>query len=110
MVSVAKETSSGFSIIAGYTDVFVLALYHFDKQQLKVPVIIELTVQDRAKIDISTTVETKKTIVSDLPAVHALSGCDIVSICNGIDKATSFKVILSKTCQVNSVGDETAEF
>lgn len=47
--------------------------------------------------------------MSDLPAVHALSGCDTVSICHSIGKGTAIKVLKSQKCPVNSIGEETAD-
>ena len=79
-------------------------MYHFGQQQLKVPVIMEYTVQNHAFIDINATVEANKNIVSDLPAIHALpGGCNTVSVYKGI-KATAIKVMKSKKCKVCFVG------
>ena len=75
-----KKRRVAFQSINDGTYAFVLAMFHFDQQQLEVPVKMESTVQNRAIIDINATVEANQNIVSDLPAIHALLGCDTVSV------------------------------
>ena len=93
MVSVTNEVGHGISILSDDTDVFVLALYHFQKEQISVPVIMESPVQDRAVIDINATVDANSGIVEELPSAHALSGCDTVTCCKSIGKSTAVRIL-----------------
>ena len=110
MVHAASQTDSCVSVISDDTDVFVLLLYHYFKEKLTGLVVMESPVQGRAIIDIRTTVNANKDIISDLPAAHALSGSDTTACYYGIGKGTVVKVLRSKTTLIPSLGDLSCPF
>ena len=75
MVVVASEENKGVSVITDNTDVFVLLFHHYVKQKLTWVVIMESPIKDRVKIDIKATAIERRTIIPDILAAHALSGC-----------------------------------
>ena len=75
------------------TDVFVLLFHCYNTGNLKSRVIMESLIKARTAIDIGLTVEKQARIVPEILAAHALTGCDTVACCFGIEKGTPVKVL-----------------
>ena len=95
MVAAANESQKGISVLSDDTDVFVLLLYHYLEQNLKLPVIMESPIKDRKTVDIRETVRKNRDIIPDLISAHAISGCDTVACCYGIGKGKVLKTLRS---------------
>ena len=109
MVMVSKLEHAGISVMSDDTDVFVLLLHYYLKEELTGVVVMESPVQERVVVDICETVKANKSIIPDLLSAHALSGCDTVACCSGIGKKTSVKM-LQEGYSLSSVGDVSASF
>lgn len=108
VITTAKDLNVGVSVIADDTDVFVLLLHHYYEQQLTVPMIMDSPVSGRTAIDIRSSVQQHSLILSDILAMHAISGCDTVACCFGIGKAKALKV-LKTGYSLSCLGDENAQ-
>jgi len=112
----AKEKSNTIVIVADDTDVFVLLLYHYMKESLTSPMFMSSPVQRRSLIDIKGTVQIHQSIIPDLPAAHALSGCDTVATYFGIGKGTVLKNLIAAPNSLlqlgclNDVIDQSTQF
>ena len=85
-------------------------LHHYISQGLTQTVTMESPVQDRASVDIKTTALEHASIITDILAVHALSGCDTTACYFGIGKGTVIKVLRAGKVSLNCVGDYQADF
>ena len=74
------------------TDVFVLLVYHYHMEQLKVPLTMESPRQERAILYWTSKVQHRDIVENLLPA-HAMSGCDTVASYFGIGKSIVIKVL-----------------
>ena len=110
VIYVAKATRNNISVISDDTDVFLLLMYHYAREELSVDVIMESVVQGRATIDIKSTVNAHKSIIPDILAAHALSGCDTTACYFGIGKGTVLKVLKSGAFPIPAVGDTSVSF
>ena len=79
MVKVAEKGCSNIKVICDDTDVFVLLVFYYDKENLSCYVSMASPVAIRNVINIKATALDHKNIVCHLPATHALTGCDTVS-------------------------------
>ena len=95
MVAASEENQKGISVVSDDTDVFVLLLYHYQAQNLSLLVVKESLIKEGVVIDIRQTVQRNNDIVPDLIPAHALSGCDTLACCFGIDKVTTAKILRS---------------
>lgn len=75
------------------TDVFVLHLYYYRKANLEVVVTMESPIKGRVAVDSDLSSEKHISIIEEVLPAHALSGCDIVACCFGIEKGTIIKVL-----------------
>ena len=75
-------------VVADGTDVYILLLYHYLSESLKIPMKLQSTQTGRAFIDVTATVLKLRddVILQFLPA-QALSGCDTVLMCHGITQS-----------------------
>lgn len=103
-VMCAKEKSNTIVVVADDTDVFVLLLYHYMKESLTSPMFMSSPVQRRSLIDIKGTVQIHQSIIPDLPAAHALSGCDTVATYFGIGKGTVLKNLIAAPNSLSQLG------
>ena len=78
---------SHIRVICDDTDVFILLTYYYCREALTCDIIIESHVAGRNVVDI------KATAACNLPAVHALTGCDTTSYFCGIGKSTALKFL-----------------
>ena len=108
MFVAANEHRKGISVISDDTDVFVLLLYHYQAQNLKLQVIMESPVKKRTVVDIRDTVQRHNAIIPDLISAHAVSGCDTVASYYGIGKSNLI-MILQSVYSIPAVGDVNAE-
>ena len=103
-VMCAKEKSNTIVVVADDTDVFVLLLYHYMKESLTSPMFMSSPVQRRSLIDIKGAVQIHQSIIPDLPAAHALSGCDTVATYFGIGKGTVLKNLIAAPNSLSQLG------
>ena len=71
---------------------------------------MESPVQDRASVDIKATALEHSSIIPDILAAHALSGCDTTACYFGIGKGTVIKVLQSGKVSLTCVGDDQSDF
>ena len=88
----AAQKGSHVTVVADDVDVFVLLVYYYHTYELASPMYMVSPVRERASTDIAETTARIKDIAEDLPAIHALSGCDTVAATYGIGKPTAIKV------------------
>jgi len=96
------------AVVADDTDVYVLLLYYYQAECLKVPMKLQSTQSGRDVIDIANTVKNLQSIISELLPAHALTGCDTVSMCHGIGKAKMLKTVQGGKCSLSLLGDLNA--
>jgi 5'-3' exonuclease len=95
---IAKAAQSGvkrINVVCENTDVFVLFLHFYAKLNLSCCLSMEGPSAERTTIDIGATAHEHGLLLSQLPAAHALSGCDTVAQCSGVGKSTIIKVLKS---------------
>ena len=105
----AKERSGTVLGLADDTDVFILLLYHYRQENSTCPMITSSPIQQRSVIDIKNTVELHGSIVPDLLAAHALSGCHTVPTYSGIGKGTVLKVLKTGKFLLSHLGFTNAQ-
>lgn len=59
---------------------------------------------ERSFFDNNVSVKAHKLIKPDLLAAHALTGCDTVASAHGISKMAALKVLRSRKCELNQLG------
>ncbi|KAK3883332.1 hypothetical protein Pcinc_012368 [Petrolisthes cinctipes] len=91
-------------VVSDDTDVFILLLYYYRMTNMTCKLLMEGTSSLRTTANIGATVKRHWNIIPELPAAHAITGCDSVAF---IGKATALKV-LAKGVKLTSVGDRTA--
>ena len=69
---------------------------------------MESPVKDRVTIDIKATAIEHRTIIPDLLAAHALSGCDTTACYFGIGKGSIVKTLKTQKSPLSSLGDSYA--
>lgn len=94
MVHLASKVDS-IKVVCDDTDVFVLLMYFYVTEKLACNVYMENTSAPKVVIDIRASVDNNKVLICNLPAAHALSGCDTTSSLFGIGKTTIVKVLKS---------------
>lgn len=80
-------------IVSDDADVFVLAVSFYNKMNLQNEILMESLKKDRKTVNITQTAAKYNDILKDLPAMHALSGCDSTGSYFGIGKPTALKVL-----------------
>lgn len=105
LVYAARHGSSNICIVCDDTDVFVLLVYFYCKEELDCSVTMQSPVAGRSVIDIKASSMKSQSISQNLPAMHALSGSDTTSYLFGIGKATAMKVLAKGQC-LNLLGVE----
>ena len=106
----SKEQDTGVNVVADDADVYALLAHHYYTDNLTKAMIMESPVQDRKSTDIKATVKQLEStiVISDLLAAHAVSGCDTVAPCFGVGKATVIRVLKSKSCPLDLLGNANA--
>ena len=112
MLSIVESSTNdiNISVISDDTDVFVLLVHFYHDRQLtwrSCPVTMEATSKERKSIDIQATARLHKDIAGQLPAAHALSGCDTVAQLWGIGKNKCHEV-LKAGHQLSELGNSSA--
>ena len=95
MVKAAESGVKRINIVCADTDVFVLLLHFYAKLNLTCRLTMEGPSAERTTIDIGATASEHGQLLSQLPAAHALSGCDTVAQYFGVGKSTVIKVLKS---------------
>ena len=83
---IAKVEGKSVSVVADDTDIYALLLHHYFHLDSQVPMIVESPKKERSCIDIPSTINKNKDIIPDLPAAHALTGCNVACMHYGIGK------------------------
>ena len=96
------------SVVADDTDVYILLLYHYHAESLKIPMKLQSTQTGRAFIEVTATVLKLSDIIPQLLPAHALSGCDTVPICHGIGKGKMLKAVKTKKYSLDLLGKDNA--
>ena len=89
----AKIEGKHVVVVADDTDVYILLLYHYHAESLKIPMKLLSTQTGRAFIDVTATVLKLSDIIPRLLPAHALSDCDTVPMCHGIGKGKMLKAV-----------------
>ena len=108
LLSRANDTSARLTAECDDTDIFVELVYFYSVLNLECDLIMESPIRDRPAIDIGATSKEHADIASDLPALHAVTGCDTVAATYGIGKATAIK-IAKKGFKLSSFGKLDAQ-
>ena len=90
------------------TDVYILLLYHYHTESLKIPMKLQSTQIGRAFIDVTATVQKLRDLIPELLPAHALSGCDTVPMCHGIGKTKMLEAVKADKCNLSLLGDVNA--
>ncbi len=75
------------TVVCDDTDVFLLLVHHYVVQQM--------ACSGRTVVDIGETAKKHAAIVTQLLALHAITGCDTVAQLTGIGKITAIKTLLA---------------
>lgn len=82
MTAISEELNgAGIRVMCDDTDVFVLLMHCYALKAMSCPLVMESFSKERNCLDIKATVEKHNTIIPQLLAAHALSGCDTVAQC-----------------------------
>ena len=90
---VKEEGKKSVKVLSSDTDVFVLLCFHFGNHWAPKDVYMDPFSGVRKLINIKKSVNAKQHIMQSLVALHAISGCDTVSMMFGIGKVKSLKVV-----------------
>ena len=107
VIQIANAGAKSIKVICDDTDVFILLMYAVLSHQLSCSVTMESTSSARTLIDVCASAEKHSSIVSQLPAAHAITGCDTVAQCFGIGKATAIKCLKKGHC-LHKLGETEA--
>ena len=107
LVELAVRGTSNICVVCDDTDVFILLVYFYCKEQLDCGVTMESPIAGRCIIDIKATASKHRNISDHLPGIHALSGCDTTSYMYGIGKVTALKA-LNNGMSLKLMGTEDA--
>ena len=109
-----KEAMSGHSpiqIVSDDTDVLLLLVHHLNIYLGSLPCTVRVFMEscsgNRAVIDVNEVVKKHKSIIPNLLAAHALTGCDSVSSLAGIGKAKMFNKLQKFTDSLD-LGDPSS--
>ena len=95
VVQLAKAGSSSIKVVCDDTDVFVLLVYFYIKENLSCDLTMVGTSSGRTAVDIKATSVKHSDIACELLPAHVLSGCDTVSQLYGIGKGKVLKTLKS---------------
>ena len=84
-----KTEEAPVCVISDDTDVFALLWYHYHNSGSSAPLMMEPSVHGRVCVDIPATVKKHPSVIPQVLAIHAISGCDTVAASYGIGKATA---------------------
>ena len=93
MAQIAQSGAKSISVISDDTDVFVLLLHFYAELDLTCGLRMVATGSDRTVIDIAATVKEHSDVVTNLLAMHGLSGCDTIAQLFGIGKGKALKTL-----------------
>ena len=71
---------------------FTLLCYHYQKSGFSASLMMQSSVSGRACLDIPETVKKHPTLITQILAIHAISGLDTVAACYGIGKTTAVAI------------------
>ena len=87
-----KTEDSQICVISDDTDVFAFLCYHYQRSGLSTPLVMQSSVSGRACLDIPETVKMHPALITQVLAIHAISGCDTVAACYVIGKTTAVTI------------------
>ena len=96
VVVLADVGCKTINVIFADTDVFVLLAHYFAEENLSVPLIMDPTSRSRSSIDIGATVAKHSSIIPQLIAAHAVSGCDTVGCYHSSRKTKAVKLLVGR--------------
>ena len=95
--AVKEKPTAGVMVICEDTDVFILLVHYYSKEEMKCQLYMKGPSIDRKLINIKKTVLSTRTNHNIDPELllplHALSGCDTVASCSGIGKNKALKAL-----------------
>lgn len=92
-VLVCAGEAHKISVVSDDTDVFVLLLHHYQQAEPDVSLTMESPSQERAIVDIKSTLAKHPLIAKNILPAHAISGCDTVASYYGLGKSSVIKVL-----------------
>ena len=105
MITEAAAGHTPIKVVSDDTDVLLLLAHHLHARTNEIPTTLQLYMEsctrDRTVININTVVEKHASILPNLLAAHALTGCDTVSSLSGIGKATVLKKLVAFPGELN---------
>ena len=105
----AKVEGKCVVVVADDTDVYILLLYHYHSESLKIPMKLQSTQTGRAFIDVTATVlKLRDDVILQLLPAHPLSGCNTVPMCHGIGKSKMLKVVMAGKYSLSLLGNVNA--
>ena len=87
------------------TDIFVMLCHFVSRSDITGHVMMVSPIKGRSFIDINTSVDRNRTVMSNLLAAHGVTGCDTVATYHRIGKGVALKVLRSNKHTLSSVGD-----
>ena len=87
-----KTEDAQVCVVSDDTDVFAILCYHYQRCVFSAPLMMQSSVYGRACLDIPETVKMHPALITQILAIHAISGCDTVAACYGIGKTTTVTI------------------
>ncbi len=108
------QGSTGVSVMADDTDIYVMLLHFYNLKNLTIPMFMESPVQGRRIVDIKATArkcnEKATSTLLNILAGHGLSGCDTVAKYQGIGKSKVLDILKSGKYSLSLLGEMDADW
>ncbi len=106
-IHVAKEDpESRVCVLCDGTDVLALLLFFYSREKLQSSLTMHSPIHGRSCIDVKETVRKHCTMIPEILALHALTGCNSVAASYGIGKKTAITVV-KKGYKLDQLGQLT---
>ena len=105
----SEQDARTFVVVADDTDIFLLLLHFVYSRDITCKVYMLSPSRGRHAVDINSTVQQHQTIISDVLAAHALTGCDTVASYFGIGKGKTLNALQRFSFNLSLVGDASLE-
>ena len=92
-------------VVSDDTDVFVLVCHFVSKNNISGNVWIISSVRGRSMISINCSVADNQESITNLLAIHGLTGCDTVAPYYGIGNVGALKVLKKNYINLDKIGD-----
>jgi 5'-3' exonuclease len=108
-IHVSKEgPESRVCVLCDDTDVFALLLFFYSREKLQSSLTMQSPIHSRSCNGVKETVCKHCTMIPEILALHALTGCDSVAASYGIGKKTAITVV-QKGYTLDQLGQLTAD-